>query len=155
MSQTTQIPENINVIPGESLGPFRVGRTLDEITADMGSIPEAEKDDDGDLQVEIEPFTLYFGKDDGFRLSLVSFEVAQGHTVTFRGEGMPTHKDGIYALLSRHAMRVEEEREILDQILLEVQDASVSFFFEDDSLFSVMVGPRVDENDVVVWPIWN
>lgn len=149
------------IILGRGFGNIKLGMTCKEVECIMGSPDEIEEYDYSDAENSVT--YLYYGlgvdltfeSEEEYRLSYISFEKPSFRLSNKIKTGISKDKT---MKLCRSLFNTEPEIEDMsDEIsknhkLLSYENENVNFWFTDDTLDEIEIGPFWKDDDTPIWP---
>jgi hypothetical protein len=154
--------ENYKIIPGKGIGNILLGMKIADVEKILGQPDDKEviEYDDGensctlyyfDLQVD-----LTFESDDDDRLSFISVENEQFSLEEKIKIGQS--KEEVKSLCktlnySQPELEDMSSDEIPNQELLSYDNENINFWFTDDKLDEIQIGPFWKDDETPIWPV--
>ena len=157
---------NKQIIIGEGVGSLKFGMTREELQKNLSEpdYKEIEPHMDVDLVTETWDYedhgvSFTFDEEEDFRLETITI---YSDEFTFQGKGLiGQSKKFIKDMINEYSIGEAEEEDISveesmpDHILIDVEDANISFLFEGDKLIELQLGVRWDDDGEPLWPSLN
>jgi hypothetical protein len=154
--------ENYNIIPGKGVGNILLGMKMDDVEKILGKPDDKEviEYDDGEKSC-----TLYyndlmadftFESDDDYRLSFISVENEEFNIAGKIKVGLS--KDEVIKICkslnySEPELENMSNEDIADQELLSYDKENLNFWFTDNTLDEIQIGPFWQDEDTPIWPV--
>jgi hypothetical protein len=154
--------ENYKIIPGKGIGDILLGMKIADVEKILGKPDDKEvvEYEDGensctlyyfDLQVD-----LTFESDDEDRLSFISVENEQ-FSIEGKikvGQSKEEVKNHCKALgFSEPELEDMSSDDVPNQELLSLDHENINFWFTDDQLDEIQIGPFWEDDETPIWPV--
>ncbi|MEM1322082.1 MAG: hypothetical protein AAGG75_17610 [Bacteroidota bacterium] len=154
----------MEVKSGLGLGPIRFGMRRKEVEAVLGEPDEIERFDGDEFEGSIteswhydeQEVSLSFDEESGWRLIVISVtsndHLFEGQELI--GMELEEFEDFIDALIFGD-MDYEDcsTPEMPNHQLIEVDELSMNFWFDDDALTEIQWSPLFDDEESIIWPV--
>jgi hypothetical protein len=148
---------NKDIKLGKGLGKIKFGLTMDEVKEMLGEPEEVEESTDEDefehqaWNYWEEGYSLYFDKEDDYRLSCI--ETANRDMQLWDERIFEMSQDQIKALFADHNIgNVDEEEMETGETRISYEKEMIDMYFDDDQLIAINFGVFIDDNLEVQWP---
>lgn len=148
---------NKDIRLGKGLGKIRFGLTMKEVEDLLGEPEEIETSDEEDeFEHEAwnyweEGYSLYFDKEDNYRLSCI--ETANREVQLWDERIFEMSQEQLKNLFSDHNIENPEEEEMeTGETRISYEKEMIDLYFDDDQLIAVNFGVFIDDNLEVKWP---
>ena len=148
---------NKDIRLGKGLGKIKFGLTMDEVEELIGEPEEVEESDEEDefehqaLNYWEEGYSLYFDKEDDYRLSCI--ETANREVLIFGERVFEMSREQILQLFADHDITNPEEEEAeTGETRISFEKEMIDLYFDEDQLIAVNFGVFINDDLEVVWP---
>ncbi len=148
---------NKDIRLGKGLGKIKFGLTRKEVEALIGEPEEVEEsEEDDDFEHEAwnyweEGYSLYFDKEDDYRLSCI--ETANREVQLWGERIFEMSPDQILQLFSDNNMQDAEEEEMEGgEARISFEKEMIDLYFDEDQLIAVNFGVFIGDDLEVKWP---
>lgn len=148
---------NKDIRLGKGLGKIKFGLTRDEVEELIGEPEEVEESDEEDeFEHEAwnyweEGYSLYFDKEDDYRLSCI--ETANREVQLWDERIFEMSQDQLKTLFADHGIENPEEEEMEGgETRISYESEMIDLYFDEDQLIAVNFGVFIDDNLEVKWP---
>lgn len=148
---------NKDIRLGKGLGKIKFGLTRDEVEELIGEPEEVEESDEEDeFEHEAwnyweEGYSLYFDKEDDYRLSCI--ETANREVQLWDERIFEMSQDQLKTLFADHGIEDLEEEEMEGgETRISYESEMIDLYFDEDQLIAVNFGVFIDDNLEVKWP---
>lgn len=148
---------NKDIRLGKGLGKIKFGLTRDEVEELIGEPEEVEESDEEDeFEHEAwnyweEGYSLYFDKEDDYRLSCI--ETANREVQLWDERIFEMSQDQLKTLFADHGIEGLEEEEMEGgETRISYESEMIDLYFDEDQLIAVNFGVFIDDNLEVKWP---
>jgi len=142
---------------GKGLGKIKFGLTMEEVEELLGAPEEVEESDEEDefehqaWNYWEEGYSLYFDKEDDYRLSCI--ETANREVQIWNERVFEMSKQQIIDLFADHGITNPEEEEAeTGETRLSFEKEMVDLYFDEDQLIAINFGVFINDNLEVLWP---
>ncbi|MCX2740562.1 hypothetical protein [Pontibacter anaerobius] len=148
---------NKDIRLGKGLGKIKFGLTMDEVEELIGEPEEVEESDEEDefehqaWNYWEEGYSLYFDKEDDYRLSCI--ETANREVLIFGERVFEMSREQILQLFADHdIINPEEEEAETGETRISFEKEMIDLYFDEDQLIAVNFGVFINDDLEVVWP---
>ncbi|AKD02817.1 hypothetical protein POKO110462_00875 [Pontibacter korlensis] len=148
---------NKDIRLGKGLGKIKFGLTMDEVEELIGEPEEVEESDEEDefehqaWNYWEEGYSLYFDKEDDYRLSCI--ETANREVQIFGERVFEMSREQILQLFADHDISNPEEEEAeTGETRISFEKEMIDLYFDEDQLIAVNFGVFINDDLEVVWP---
>jgi hypothetical protein len=148
---------NKDIRLGKGLGKIKFGLTMEEVEELVGEPEEIEESDEEDefehqaWNYWEEGYSLYFDKEDDYRLSCI--ETANREVQIWGDRVFEMSKDQILQLFADNGITDPEEEEAeTGETRLSFDKEMIDLYFDEDQLIAINFGVFINDNLEVVWP---
>ncbi|TPE45557.1 hypothetical protein [Pontibacter mangrovi] len=148
---------NKDIRLGKGLGKIKFGLTMDEVEELIGEPEEVEESDEEDefehqaWNYWEEGYSLYFDKEDDYRLSCI--ETANREVQIFGERVFEMSREQILQLFADHNITNPEEEEAeTGETRISFEKEMIDLYFDEDQLIAVNFGVFINDDLEVVWP---
>lgn len=148
--------ECIEIQIGVGIGLARYGMTQVQLRAVLGEPVDTKEDESALTLIFTSPdMAATFMFEDRGRLSVL--EVVSPLEFSIQGERLPESRLAMLELFRKHGLQLEKQDHPVDggtrpQDTWQADDASITVYCEGEEVSSLMCGPRVSDQDRIVWP---
>ncbi len=153
--------ENYEIIPGKGVGNILLGMKRDAVEKILGQPDDKEdiKYEDGETSVTYYYYDLKidltFESDDDERLSFISVEGEEFHIKNQIKIG--DTKEKVISSCKLLSFSISEEEDMSNddeptQILVALDEENINFWFTDNTLDEIQLGPFWQDDDTPIWP---
>jgi hypothetical protein len=148
---------NKDIRLGKGLGKIKFGLTMEEVEELVGEPEEVEESDEEDefehqaWNYWEEGYSLYFDKEDDYRLSCI--ETANREVQIWGDRVFEMSKEQILQLFADNGITDPEEEEAeTGETRLSFDKEMIDLYFDEDQLIAINFGVFINDNLEVVWP---
>ncbi|WP_266203622.1 hypothetical protein [Pontibacter kalidii] len=148
---------NKDIRLGKGLGKIKFGLTMDEVEELLGEPEEVEESDEEDefehqaWNYWEEGYSLYFDKEDDYRLSCI--ETANREVQIFGERVFEMSREQILQLFAdQEITNPEEEEAETGETRISFEKEMIDLYFDEDQLIAVNFGVFINDDLEVVWP---
>lgn len=148
---------NKDIRLGKGLGKIKFGLTQDEVEELIGEPEEVEESDEEDefehqaWNYWEEGYSLYFDKEDDYRLSCI--ETANREVQLWDERIFEMSQEQVKQLFADHdIVGMEEEEMEGGETRISYERHMIDLYFDEDQLIAVNFGVFIDDNLEVKWP---
>jgi len=148
---------NKDIRLGKGLGKIKFGLTMDEVEELIGEPEEVEESDEEDefehqaWNYWEEGYSLYFDKEDDYRLSCI--ETANREVQIFGERVFEMSREQILQLFADHDIATYEEEEAeTGETRISFEKEMIDLYFDEDQLIAINFGVFINDDLEVVWP---
>jgi len=154
--------ENYEIIPGKGVGNILLGMKKEAVEKILGQ-PDDKEDityDDGETSITYYYYDLKmdltFESDDDNRLSFISVE---GEKFNIKDKiKIGDAKDNVIAACKALSYSLPEEEDmssddVPNQILVALDNENINFWFTENALDEIQIGPFWKDDDTPIWPV--
>ncbi|WP_242921646.1 hypothetical protein [Pontibacter liquoris] len=148
---------NKDIRLGKGLGKIKFGLTMEEVEKLIGEpeeIEESEEDDDFEHQAWNyweEGYSLYFDKEDEYRLSCI--ETANREVQLWGERIFEMSPNQILQLFADNGVNNPEEEEMEGgETRISFEKEMIDLYFDDEQLIAINFGVFINDDLEVVWP---
>lgn len=154
--------ENYEIIPGKGVGNILLGMKRADVEKILGKPDDMEEItyDDGETSITYYYYDLKidltFESDDDERLSFISVE---GEDFSIKNKiKVGETKENVIALCKSLSFSLPEEEdmssdEVPDQVLVALDKENINFWFTENVLDEIQIGPFWKDDDTPIWPV--
>ncbi|MFN8257458.1 MAG: hypothetical protein U0W24_17315 [Bacteroidales bacterium] len=153
--------QNFEIFPGRGIGNILLGMNRQEVENILGQPDDKEEIeyDDGESSCTYYYFDLKidltFESEDNDRLSFISIE--NSHFKLKNKIKIGETKDNVIKYCKELNFSLPEEEDmsnedVPDQILLALENENINFWFTDNLLDEIQIGPFWKDDDTPIWP---
>jgi hypothetical protein len=153
--------ENFNIIPGKGVGNVLLGMKASEVEKILGTPDDKEvlEYDDGENSITLYYFDLQidltFESDDDDRLSFISvenekFSIAGKVKIGQSKEEVKNHCKALS--YSEPELEDMSSDDVPNQELLSFDNENINFWFTDNELDEIQIGPFWKDDETPIWP---
>ncbi|MFD2999843.1 hypothetical protein ACFS7Z_05695 [Pontibacter toksunensis] len=148
---------NKDIRLGKGLGKIKFGLTMEEVEELIGEpeeVEESDKEDEFEHQAWNyweEGYSLYFDKEDDYRLSCI--ETANREVQIWGERVFEMSKDQVLRLFADNDITGPEEEEAeTGETRVSFEKEMIDLYFDEDQLIAVNFGVFINDNLEVIWP---
>ena len=148
---------NKDIRLGKGLGKIKFGLTMEEVEELIGEPEEVEEsDEDDEFEHQAwnyweEGYSLYFDKEDDYRLSCI--ETANREVQIWGDRVFEMSKEQILQLFADNDITGPEEEETeTGETRVSFEREMIDMYFDDDQLIDINFGVFINDNLEVLWP---
>jgi hypothetical protein len=148
---------NKDIRLGKGLGKIKFGLTMEEVEELLGEPEEVEESDEEDefehqaWNYWEEGYSLYFDKEDDYRLSCI--ETANRDVQIFGERVFEMSRQQVLQLFTDHEITNPEEEEAeTGETRISFEKEMIDLYFDEDQLIAVNFGVFINDDLEVVWP---
>ena len=148
---------NKDIRLGKGLGKIKFGLTMEEVEELIGEPEEVEESDEEDefehqaWNYWEEGYSLYFDKEDDYRLSCI--ETANREVQIWGDRVFEMSKEQILQLFADNDITGPEEEETeTGETRVSFEREMIDMYFDDDQLIAINFGVFINDNLEVLWP---
>lgn len=148
---------NKDIRLGKGLGKIKFGLTMEEVEELIGEPEEVEESDEEDefehqaWNYWEEGYSLYFDKEDDYRLSCI--ETANREVQIWGDRVFEMSKAQILQLFADNDITGPEEEETeTGETRVSFEREMIDMYFDDDQLIAINFGVFINDNLEVLWP---
>ena len=148
---------NKDIRLGKGLGKIKFGLTMDEVEELIGEPEEVEESDEEDefehqaWNYWEEGYSLYFDKEDDYRLSCI--ETANREVQIFGERVFEMSRDQLIRLFADHDItNYEEDETETGENRLSFEKEMIDLYFDEDQLIAINFGVFINDDLEVIWP---
>ena len=148
---------NKDIRLGKGLGKIKFGLTMEEVEELIGEPEEVEEsDEDDEFEHQAwnyweEGYSLYFDKEDDYRLSCI--ETANREVQIWGDRVFEMSKAQILQLFADNDITGPEEEETeTGETRVSFEREMIDMYFDDDQLIAINFGVFINDNLEVLWP---
>ncbi|OKL40816.1 hypothetical protein [Pontibacter flavimaris] len=148
---------NKDIRLGKGLGKIKFGLTMEEVEELLGEPEEVEESDEEDefehqaWNYWEEGYSLYFDKEDDYRLSCI--ETANRDVQIFGERVFEMSRQQVLQLFTDHEVTNPEEEEAeTGETRISFEKEMIDLYFDEDQLIAVNFGVFINDDLEVVWP---
>lgn len=148
---------NKDIRLGKGLGKIKFGLTMEEVEELIGEpeeVEESEEEDEFEHQAWNyweEGYSLYFDKEDDYRLSCI--ETANREVQIWGDRVFEMSKAQILQLFADNDITGPEEEETeTGETRVSFEREMIDMYFDDDQLIAINFGVFINDNLEVLWP---
>jgi hypothetical protein len=148
---------NKDIRLGKGLGKIKFGLTMEEVEDLIGEPEEVEESDEEDeFEHEAwnyweEGYSLYFDKEDDYRLSCI--ETANREVQIWGERVFEMSKEQLMQLFADNGITGPEEEETeTGETRLSFEREMIDLYFDEDQLIAINFGVFINDNLEVLWP---
>ncbi|RDV14387.1 hypothetical protein DXT99_14790 [Pontibacter diazotrophicus] len=148
---------NKDIRLGKGLGKIKFGLTMEEVEELIGEPEEVEESDEEDefehqaWNYWEEGYSLYFDKEDDYRLSCI--ETANREVQIWGERVFEMSKEQVMQLFADNDITGPEEEEAeTGETRISFEKEMIDLYFDEDQLIAINFGVFINDNLEVVWP---
>lgn len=142
---------------GKGLGKIKFGLTMEEVEQLIGEPEEVEESDEEDefehqaWNYWEEGYSLYFDKEDDYRLSCI--ETANREVQIWGDRVFEMSRDQVMQLFADNEITEHEEEEAeTGETRISFEKEMIDLYFDEDQLIAINFGVFINDDLEVVWP---